>query len=502
MDMNPPPALARRSLSTKLLLLTVLFVLLAEAVVMIPSVAKQRIDWLEMRLEEAYLVHLAIEGVDERTMSEETARQLFATANILGVTINRNNMRELVLAPEIDPHGPPRMLRADLRDRAPLKLIADAWTTMFSRGDDLIQVSGAPHFAENEAVDIIVSQRALRGNLLIYARNILGLSLVISSLTAALVYWALNRMIVRPVTRLTDSMAKFEADPEKTAHIHAPSRRQDEIGAAERSLAAMQKRINELLNEQRRLAALGAGISKLSHDLRNILASAQLMSDRLARSDDERVRKLSPRIVSAINRAIALSCDTLAFGTMEARALNKETFPLRALVSEVFEDNAAMGVSFNNAVANDLAATADRTHLYRSLFNLVRNAVDAIREQAGEAAPGVDPDKEIGAVTIEAARQFESIVIRVIDTGPGIPDDVRADLFEPFKGSRKPDGAGLGAAIAAEIIRAHGGEIILARSDASGTAFKIALPDAPSDYSAFPKRGNRFSDRTRDRIRL
>lgn len=473
--MSAPTSTAERSLSTKLLVLTILFVLLAETVVMIPSVSKQRVDWLEARLEEAYLVSMALEDADQQMIDEETARQLFATANILGVTVNREDARILILAPEIDPHGPPRMHRVDLRDHMPSTMIANAWGTMFSRGDDLIQVTGAPRFATNQVVDIIVSQRALRSDLLIYARNILGLSLVISSLTAALVYWALNRMIVRPVKQLTSNMAAFETDPDKAAHIYAPSDRKDEIGAAERSLARMQRRINELLNERRRLAALGAGISKISHDLRNILASAQLMSDRLARSDDARVRKLSPRLISALDRAIALSRDTLAFGKMESQNLKRESFFLRALVEDVFEDTAAMGVTAHNRVAEDFSLTADRTQLYRSLFNLARNAVDAIRPDGDESA--VMTDAELGAVTIEAERDGGHVIIRVVDTGPGIPDYARAELFEPFKGTQKPGGSGLGAAISAEIIRAHGGELTLERSDASGTAFRITLPE-------------------------
>ncbi len=474
--MNAPPGFANRSLSTKLFVLTVVFIFLAEIVVMIPSVAKQRMDWFDARLEAAYLVALALEGPREAMIEEEVARQLFSTANILGVTINRDHMRMLILAPEINPHGPPRMHRVTLGDRMPLTLIANAWGTVFSAGDDLIQVTGAPRYAADQNVDIIVSQAALRRDLLIYARNILALSLVISSLTAALVYWALNRIIVGPVVRLTHDMAAFEADPDREALIRSQSHRKDEIGAAERSLAAMQRGIHDLLNERRRLAALGAGISKISHDLRNILASAQLMSDRLAKSDDPSVRKLSPRLISALDRAIVLSRDTLAFGGMEARVLSKAPVDLHALTEEVLEDTAAMGVKPENLVTEGFSISADRTQLYRCLFNLVRNAVDALTPQGGAPIDTAEP--LLGAVSISASASDGETIILVADTGPGIPDYARGVLFEPFKGSQKPGGTGLGAAIAAEIIRAHGGEIVLATSDGSGTEFKITLPGA------------------------
>jgi len=488
--MTATAALKKRSLSTKLLVLTVVFVFLAELVVLIPSVSKQRIDWFRARIEAAYLVTLALEGPRDAMMEEDVARQLFSTANILGVTVNQDDIRMLILAPEIDPHGPPRMHRVDLREQAPIAMMANAWATVFSKGDDLIQVTGAPRFADDQAVDIIVSQRALRGDLLAYARNILGLSLVISTLTAALVFWALNRMIVRPVKRLTKDMIAFEADPDQAALIHMPSDRQDELGAAERSLAKMQRRIYELLNERRRLAALGAGISKISHDLRNILASAQLMSDRLAKSDDPRVRKLSPRLISALDRAIALSRNTLTYGRMEEAALSKAPVALHGLVEEVFEDTAAMGVETHNDVDEDLTINADRTQLYRSFFNLVRNSIEAMTPN-GEAP--ASPEVQIGSVSIDTTQANGELRIRLKDSGPGIPDHAKDDLFEPFKGSKKPGGSGLGVAISAEIIRAHGGVLTLKDTGAHGTVFEITLPTPSVQSTATPAPGRRGS---------
>ena len=278
-------------------------------------------------------------------------------------------------------------------------------------------------------------------------------------------------MIVQPVKRLTENITTFDADPESALGILTPSGRTDEIGAAEKSLAAMEKSVRDLLGERRRLAALGAGISKISHDLRNILASAQLMSDRLAKSDDPSVRKLTPRLISALDRAIALSRDTLTFGRMESRVLDKSHFPLHALVEEVFEDTAAMGVAANNNAPENLSVIADRTQLYRALFNIVRNAVDAITDLASADSAAV-----IGEVTIDAHFDKDAVFIIITDTGPGLPDHAKPDLFEPFKGSQKPGGSGLGVAIAAEIARAHGGSLTLQKSDATGASFRIVLP--------------------------
>lgn len=493
-------AVAKRSLSTKLLLLTILFVLIAELLVMIPSIANERVQWFEARIEAAYLVSLALEGPRQEMPDEDVTRQLFYTANIVGVTINENNMRKLILAPQFDSEAPPDMHWVDLGDQMATTMLFEAWGTLFSKGDKLIQVTGSPRFADDRKVNIVVSQRALRDDLRGYARNILILSLIISILTAALVFWSLNRMIVKPVKGLTRNIMSFQANPDQPDRILRPSGRTDEIGTAERSLAEMERSIHDLLKQRRRLAALGAGISKISHDLRNILASAQLMSDRLAKSDDPRVRKLSPRLISALDRAITLSRDTLAFGRMEPSALKRTPVNIRALADEVFDDTAAINVVTDNQAPEDLTVFADRTQLYRSVFNLARNAVEAMAEPeavpangAGETpANGADEGadgraQKAGKITITAQQTSAGVEIDIADTGPGLPDHARAELFEPFKGSRKPGGSGLGVAIAAEIVRAHDGDLSLVRSDSAGTVFRITLPATEASLPAAPQ---------------
>lgn len=473
--MNTSVSSPARSLSARLLILTVLFVFVAEIVVLIPSVSKQRIDWFHMRIDAAYLVSVALENPEARMISEEQARTLFETAGIRGVTVRRGDSRVLVFAPEIDPHGSANMHRVELTTMNPITLIANAWGTIFSSGDALVQVNGTPKSKKSESMDIIVSQKALREDLRIYARNILGLSLLISTLTAALLFYAFNSLIVRPVKRLTRDMGAFESDPDKASLIHIPSDRIDEIGAAERSLAMMQQRLHELLLERRRLAALGAGISKISHDLRNILASAQLMSDRLAKSDDPAVRKLSPRLIGALDRAIVLSRDTLAFGRMAPENLDKASTNLSSLANEVIEDAASIHVAGENIIPEGLNIVADRTQLYRALFNIAKNATEAMAAHH-TTANGDDASDPQGKLIFSTEETANSVRIRITDNGPGLPDHAIADLFEPFKGSQKPGGSGLGVAISAEIARAHGGELVLERSDENGAVFMIRLP--------------------------
>jgi signal transduction histidine kinase len=272
-------------------------------------------------------------------------------------------------------------------------------------------------------------------------------------------------------------MEAFEADPDNESLVLRPSAREDEIGHAERSLENMERRLMALLRERQRLAALGAGISKISHDLRNILASAQLMSDRLASSEDPRVRKLTPRLISSLDRAIALSRDTLSYARMEPAALKKDRVVLRPLIDDIFDDAASMRVSLVNEVGDEVAISADPTQLYRALFNLVRNAVDAqSRDDADETAA---PTGEV-RISTRADQSPETgatrVAIIIADKGPGLPQKAIDHLFEPFKGSFKPGGSGLGAAIAYEIARAHGGDLKLARNSADGAVFELILP--------------------------
>lgn len=461
------------SLSSKLLALTVLFVFIAELVVLIPSIAQRRINWLNARLEAAYLVGLALDAPGGEMIESDVAAQLFATANILGVTLDHEGARILIMTPKLTAEQAKVMRFVDLTYDMPQRRVADAWATLFSRGEHSIRVVGKAKYAAGGYVDMFVSQAALRADLLQYARSVLFLSLIISSLTAALLFWSLDQMIVRPMRRLTRNMTIFEQNPEDETAIHDASLRADEIGVAERSLASLERRTQTLLKERRRLAALGAGISKISHDLRNILASAQLMSDRLSKSEDPRVRKLTPRLISSLNRAIALSRDTLSYARMEPGALKTEEVVLSTLVDDVFDDTAAIAVEMKNDIGANMTAHADPTQLYRALFNLVRNAVDALAgpdPQEGDATP------EGCEVRVSAREEMGRLVIAVADNGPGVPDEAKAHLFEPFKGSFKPGGSGLGVAIAYEIARAHGGDLTLAKSDASGATFELSLP--------------------------
>lgn len=459
-------------MSAKLFALTVCFVLLAEAVVLVPSISKQRITWLNARIESAYLVSVALESPEAEMIDSGTAEQLFATADIASVTVNRNDARFRIYAPEFEATEKRIVSFIDLTNHNPVLMIAETWSSLFASGDNLISVHGTPPGAQEEMVELLVSQSALRQSLIDYAWNIFLLSLFISTLTAIFIYQTLNRLIVTPVKKLTSNMAAFEQNPEGHMSLVRLGHRGDEIAEAEKGLIALETRIQSLLAERKRLAALGSGISKISHDLRNILASAQLMSDRLAKSDDPRVRRLSPRLISSLDRAISLSNDTVSYGKMSPAALKKVPVNIAELIDEIFEDRMSRHVVFENEIDKTISVSADRTQLYRSLFNLVGNAVDAL----SPPAPEDDPDGKDRLIAASSSVIDNVIHIDIRDNGNGLPEKSKEHLFEPFKGSQKPGGSGLGLAIAHEVMRAHGGDLILFKSDETGATFRLSLP--------------------------
>ncbi len=474
----------RHSLSLQLLTLTLTVIFATELVIMVPSVAHQHFNWLRTRTQAAYLVEVALEdtanhkgqhnAASVKDVNDMLVVKVLNSADILGITIKSGDDYDTIISPDITNEENQFFYSIDLENYSTLNMIADAWGNVFSNDKSLLRVSGRSELRDNHIVEIIVSREDLRMDLRNYARNILGLSLVISLIAAVFVYWTLNNLIIKPVRNMRENMSLFTADPEDANNILVAGNRIDEIGDAQRDLNGLENRLYTLLKEQKRLAALGAGISKISHDLRNILASAQLMSDRLVSSDDPRVRKLSPRLIDALDRAITLSRETLNYGKISPEILNLETINLEKLVDDVFEDTASMYVDMQNNIPKDLKIKLDRVQIHRGLTNIIRNGVEALTSHIENDTP--PPKKPDQFIIVNAKHEDNNIIVEIVDNGPGLPDAAKEFLHEPFKGSFKPGGSGLGVAITTEIMRAHGGDLILKKSDATGATFNIILP--------------------------
>ena len=319
-------------LSGKLLLLTTAFVMIAEVLIYVPSIANFRIMWLQDRLAAAHTAALVLDAAPSGMVPESLAQQILDSIGAKSVVMKTDQQRRLLVtsnvATEVDQ-------TVDVRSIKPLKAIIEAFQTLLtSKSTDLVRAVG-PAPRGGQFVEIVVEEGPLRAAMLGYSRNILLLSLVISIITAALVYLTLLLLFVRPMHRITANMTQFRLDPEAPGRIIAPSRRSDEIGVAQRELSAMQHDLVSMLHEKSRLAALGLAVSKINHDLRNLLSSAQLFSDRLADLPDPRVQQFAPKLMRALERAIAFCQSTLSYGGAHEPPPDRRPVAFEALVAEV-----------------------------------------------------------------------------------------------------------------------------------------------------------------------
>jgi signal transduction histidine kinase len=452
-------------LSAKLLLLTILFVMLAEVLVFVPSVSNFRRQWLMERLAAAQIASLAAEAAPGGQLPPMLRDELLERAQVKAIAVKREASRSLIIEMDM-----PAEIDAsyDLRDASWMKLIADALMVYVMPDDRAIRVIGDPGFHAGESIEVVMGEAPLKAAMIRYGLDILGLSILISIITAALVYLTLDALLVKPMTKLTWNIVRFSERPEDPTRVIEPSDRRDEIGTAERELSAMQKDLAETLSQKTRLAALGLAVSKISHDLRNMLSSAQLLSDRLITVKDPTVQRLVPKLLASLDRAIRLCAQTLNYGQAQEAPPRRKQFKLLPLVTEVGDSLGLprQRIAWIIEVEPMLEVDADRDQLYRVLGNLCRNAVQAL-ESEGE----ID-----GEIAVAGRREGAVTVIEVADTGPGVPDKARTHLFAAFQGSVRKGGTGLGLAIAHELVQAHGGQIALIDNE-GGATFRITIPD-------------------------
>ncbi len=453
------------TLSGRFLLLTAAFVMLAEILIFVPSVARFREDYIMSRLERAQIASLALLATDGM-IDQNLEQELLANAEVFNVVLRRDEVRQLVLS---SPIPAPIEQSFDLRDAPAWELIRDAVACLADPQNRVIRVIGAPVRQAGLLIEATMDTAPLRSAMIDYGLRILGLSALISAVTAALLFLAVRRLLVTPIRRVVNHMSVYAEAPEDARRVIEPQSKVVELREAEEALQSMQHQLTGALRQKDRLAQLGGAVAKVSHDLRNILTSAQLFADRMETSDDPMVKRAAPKLVNSISRAVGLCESTLAFGKAEEPAPTLTRFMVSTLIRDVVEsEKLAAGendVEFVTDVPQTLAVRADHEQLYRVLTNLVRNARQAIE---ATRAPGT--------IEISAGEEEEGWWLRVGDTGPGLPERAREHLFQPFQGGFRKGGTGLGLAISAELIRGHGGRLELLRSDAEGTEFVIHLP--------------------------
>ncbi len=451
------------TLSGRFFILTVVFVMLAEVLIFVPSVARFRQDYLNARLERAQIASLALEA--EHMISTELEAELLATAEVYNVVLRRDEVRQLMLSSPI----PQSVLASyDLRDPSAYDLIRDAILRLIDPRENVIRVLGTPVRSAGVMIEVTMSSTGLRIAMMDYGLRVLWLSAAISIFTAVLLFWAVRQALVLPIRSVVNHMQSYANAPEDAHRIITPNARLRELREAQDAMQSMQIELTGALKQKERLAQLGGAVAKISHDLRNILTSAQLFTNRIEASEDPIVARLAPKLVRSISRAVNLCETTLVYGRAEEPAPTLEMVKVAGLIEDVLEGEnlASEGeIAYDMVVTADLELQADPEQLYRVVSNLCRNARQALQSE-----------HRSGVITLTCREDFSSWWIKIEDDGPGLPKRAQENLFMAFQGGTTKGGFGLGLAISAGLVRGHGGSLILEKTDALGVIFTICLP--------------------------
>lgn len=451
----------------RLLLLTAMFVLFGVMLVYPLLASIYRTGWLQERAQAAQIAALAVEAAPDGRVSEELSRQLLEQAQVIAVSVEGADFRELVLPPAAPIRG--ELVKVDLRGPAP-----GFWTPfehLFAPPGRYLQIVLQPSMTDDIEMEVIAPESALRSGLLAFSRTLLFATIIISAVVGALVYFTIYRLVVRPMRDFTSTLTKFSESPETVSLLPARGG-SDEIRRANLALEDMQKTVSAAFRQRKRLAELGEAVAKINHDLRNSLSAAQIVSETLALSDDPRVKRAAPRLERAIERAVGLAEATLSYGRTEPSLPRVSAINLLPVLEEAAAEGlaGAKGVEWSVDADCPVLAAADPEHVHRIVANLVRNAARAIRDQSGRTQPG--------RISARVFRQDQNVFVEIADDGPGVPAKVMARLFQPFAASGVPGGAGLGLAIARELARGMRGELELSSSGPDGAAFTLRLPAA------------------------
>jgi signal transduction histidine kinase len=453
------PYLLPRSLPSRVLWLTVGIILLVEILILMPSLGRERQSWLWDRITDAHLAVYAatLGGGNASPAARQSLLSLSGAEAVRLIEPGGDTVLRGPVPPAVD-----EVIDLEQEDFATSMWRADKETLGFG-GANIMVTANSP-LQMKARVQVVVSGAALAAHLRIYVAHIAGLSVIVALVTGILVFAALNRLLVRPMRIMTASIVGFRQDPEQASLDDLSwlsRRRDDEISEAARELVMMQDELRAALWRNARLAAVGTAVAKISHDLRNILTSALLVSDRLQETDDPLVKRAADTLIGAVERAAELVSRTVDFAREGPPAITREPMGLRELVDEVAAVIRPMDSTLliQNQVPDELVLLLDRTQIYRVLVNLLRNSAEASATK----------------ITIRTEGDNGLTRLVIADNGPGLPKKVQENLFRPFTGSGRRGGTGLGLAIARDLIRAHGGDLLLRSTGPAGTEFVMGL---------------------------
>jgi signal transduction histidine kinase len=459
-------------LAGRMLVVTIGFALLAMGLFYVARLAAYRETWLHNKMTSAQTAFEAFDAGGLNELSPDLARKVLGSVGVKSITVSTPSGRRTLSDSEMSPEA---SMTVDLGSETFFDSIGAAFRTLLRGPGVVIDVTDTTSQSGAD-VEITLDETPLVEALWRVSNTFLNIALMIATVVASVLWAALWTMVLRPMGRLTSNIIAFGERPQDASRVIAPSGRNDEIGRAEKALAAMEDSLAHELTQRKRLAELGMAVARINHDLRNILSAAQLISDRLATIEDPLAQRLAPRLVATLDRAIQFCQATLTYGAGSEQPPERRAFDLNKMVHDVVESARAEhddAIDYHVDIPPGFETYADSDHILRVLENLSRNAAQALMAK-GEA--GGRPK----AIRFAAIRTDGVALIEISDTGPGFPPDLRARIFEPFHRSTREAGTGLGLSIAAELVTRNGGFIDLAPPKADdfycGARFLIKLP--------------------------
>jgi signal transduction histidine kinase len=358
--------------------------------------------------------------------------------------------------------APPAALRAALGEAARDAIAADHLVLRRSGGADPIILAACPLGTENDIAAVTYIEMSLFGS--VFSRQALaGLAVLLVTLLASA--WYLARLLLGFSRRLSAVEAVLQGSAaDDLPMLPATGERElDRLITALNAATARLKAAQARVAQAEKLAALGRMAAGLAHEIRNPLGAIRLRAESAMAGDDARRQAALARVLAEAARLEDLTGKLLGFAAAPA------PHPRPCTMAEFLDQVAAplreqeTAKSLTVAIdAGGITALIDPALTARALDNLLRNAIEAC--DSG------------GRIDITAREEAARLVITVADTGPGVPERLAAEIFEPFVTGRL-DGTGLGLSIAREMIRAQGGEIALLKVP-RGAAFRISLPGA------------------------
>ena len=472
------PGLARPlrgfGLAARVLAVTIGFVFLAMGLFYVTRLTAHREMWLHGKITGAQTTVEAFGLAGPTPPPQDLSQKILRSVQVKWLAVETPaGRREFVIA-----GGPPAGAETIAADEdSYLESMAATFHALFAAPGTVVKLS-APAQANEPAIEFAFDETPLIQSLRRVSGNFLTISLTIAAVVICVLWAALWRMVLQPVRRLTSNIIAFGESPQDASRVIAPTGRGNEIGRAEAALAVMQRSLAHELAQGKRLAELGMAVARINHDLRNILSAAQLISDRLATIPDPLAQRLAPRLVATLDRAIQFCQSTLTYGASRELPPSRRPFDLSELVSQVVESAKAendAAIDYNIDIPPRFCVYADPDHTLRVLENLSRNAAQALMTKGAT-------DGRPKAIRFAAIRTDGLALVEISDTGPGFPADQSERIFEPFHKSTSDAGAGLGLAIAADLVTRNGGAITLAPAKADdfycGARFLIKLPTA------------------------